>query len=241
MIPRINCGRLQLPNSLNRLGGGCYTLCVYADVYSDLFNAQHPEISRLASNGWETIQQMNYLRFAGLSYEAIAVIEGWRERFSKYVLLGLNANLQDDFTNELDFCMALDFTKVHPASKRRTKFGEAEYQAKYHRSVEHILLLEEALGVAIKDLPIPSGYRESYCLTCIPARKQDWTLGRRLAASMAKPEHLNRDFVGANLTDDKQELKNTSVDDKIPLWRDLFDRNCVTLSGSVAGQGQRAL
>ena len=238
MIPRINHSRSQLQSFLNQLEDGCYTFYVPTDVYSDLFDALHPEISRLARNGWRTSKngKMRYLWFAELSETDVAVIEEWRDRFKKYVLLGKNDHLKEHFTDELDFCLALDFNKEDPSSERRTLFGEAEYQAKYHQSSQHLSVLGHALMDAIKDLPIPAAHQASYCLTCIPAPPGVATIPRRLAAGMAKPERLNRDFVDAQLTCPKPKLKNSTVADKIPMWRDLFERNCVTLTNSVAGR-----
>jgi hypothetical protein len=50
------------------------------------------------------------------------------------VLLGLNQHIQEYFTDELDFCMALDFN-YDPSAEKRTIFGEAEYQPP-HGSLE---------------------------------------------------------------------------------------------------------
>ena len=162
MIPRINHSRSRLVCHLNQQEDGHYTFYVPKDVYAEVFDWLHPEISRLAVNGWRTSKngKMKYLSFSELSESDVAVIEDWKDRFEKYVLLGLNEHLKEHFTNELDFCLALDFT-YDPIAEKRTIFGEAEYQAKYQRSNQHINVLGHALMDAIKDLPIPAANQAS--------------------------------------------------------------------------------
>lgn len=232
MIPRINHSRSRLRSHLNPYDDGAYSLFVTSDVYPELFDLQHRLISSQAPKGWRMSPKgMKFLWFPKLSDADVAIIEDWQERFAKYVLLGLNSNLEEEFTDELDFCMALDFNKEDPATERRTLFGEAEYQAKYQKSSQHINVLGHALMDAVADLPIPSSHRASYCLTCIPAPPDEKTLPRRLAKGMSK--RLDRDFVDAELNCPKRKLKNATVADKIPMWRDLFEQDCVTLTDSV--------
>jgi phosphoribosylpyrophosphate synthetase len=102
------------------------------------------------------------------------------------------------------------------------------------QSSQHINVLGYALINAINDLPIPAAHQASYCLSCIPAPPGEETIPRRLAAGMAK--RFSRDFVNAPLTCPKQKLKNSIVADKIPMWRDLYIRNCVTLTEPVVGR-----
>ena len=234
MIPRINHSRPQLVSHLNSYPDGPYSLFVSKDVYASLFDLQYPTISASSPKGWQTSPKgMKFLWFPQLSDSDVALIEDWQERFAKYVLLGLNPHLEDDFTDELDFCLALDFT-YDPVAEKRTPFGEAEYQLKYKNSRQQARVLGYALVDAIADLPIPAPHRDSYCLSCIPAPPDELTIPRRLAKGMATV--LDRDFVDAELTCPKQKMKNATVADKIPMWRKLYDQDCVTLTDSVDGR-----
>lgn len=234
MIPRISHSRSQLVSHLNAYPDGPYSFFVSKDVYAALFDLQHPTIAASSPKGWQTSPKgMKFLWLPQLSESDVALIEDWKERFEKYVLIGLNANLEDEFNDELDFCMALDFN-YDPIAEKRTPFGESRYQLKYKSSRQQAKVLGYALVDAVADLPIPTEYRESYCLSCIPAPPDELTIPRRLAKGMATV--LGRDFVDALLTCPKHQMKNAAVADKIPAWRDLYDQGCVTLSDSVNGR-----
>ena len=235
MIPRINHSRTQLLSHLNSYDNGAYSPFVSRDVYPELFDIQHGDISATAPHGWKAAPKapMRYLWFPGLSDVDVAGIEDWRARFSSYVLLGLNPHLEDHFTDELDFCMALDFN-YDAAAGKRTLYGEAEYLPKYKGSRRHFQALENALLEAIPELPIPAHYRDSYCLSCVPAPPGQSTVPRRLATVIAKK--LSLDFVDAELHCPKAALKGVAVEAKIPLWQDLYAQGCVVLTNPVTGR-----
>jgi predicted amidophosphoribosyltransferase len=149
------------------------------------------------------------------------------------VLLGLNPHIEDFFSDDLDFCMALDFN-YDPSRGKRTIYGEAEYQLKYQGSRQHFQVLGSALVEAIADLPIPVGFRNNYCISCVPASPTEASIQYRLASLAAKK--VGVDFIDADLHCPKPGLKGLSVDQKIPIWQDLYNEGCVQLSGSVDGR-----
>src|SRR5208282_1873815 len=121
--------RSQLRSHVNPYDDGAYSFFVSSDVYPQLFDLHHKEIAAKSPHGWKTSKNgtMKYLWFPDLDEGALAAIGDWRDRFEKYVLLGLNSHIAKYFTDELDFCMALDFN-FDPSGGKRTIYGEAEYQ-----------------------------------------------------------------------------------------------------------------
>lgn len=215
----------------NDYDDGAQSLFVSSDTYPDLFTFHHRDIVDKAPKGWQQ-KKMAYLWFPPdtLDEDDLDAINEWREKFGQYVLIGLNSNIEDHFSDELDFCMALDFN-YDPAAEKRTVFGEAEYQLKYQGSRQHFQVLRNALAEAVADLPIPQAFEDSYCLSCIPGDPAEQTIPRRLARAVAKD--LGVDFIDANLNCPKAGLKGVAVEDKIPIWQKLYDSDCVELKGDV--------
>jgi predicted amidophosphoribosyltransferase len=235
VIPHINHSRCQLHSHLNAYEEGAYSLFVSRDVYPELFDLQHADIRRKTSKPWKASPngKMRYLWFPGLDEDEVAAIDDWRGRFEKYVLLGLNSHIEDHFTNELDFCMALDFN-YDRAAEKRTIYGEAEYQLKYQGSRQHFQVLVHALVEAVADLPIPPARRDNYCISCVPGSPDTASVQYRLATAVA--EKVGVDFIDADLHSPKAALKGLTVEQKIPTWQKLYDDGCVNLSGDVQGR-----
>lgn len=232
MIPRISHSRSQLYAHLNEYDNGAMSFFVSSDTYPDLFTFAFPDIVKKAPKGWSQ-KKMAYLWFPpdALDQGDLDSIQGWKDRFESYVLLGLNEHIEGHFTDELDFCMALDFN-FDPGAEKRTVFGEAEYQLKYKSSSPHLKVLGYALIDAIADLPIPPEFRDSFCISCIPAPAEQRTVPRRLATGIAKK--MSVDFIDAELQCPKEPLKGVAVEEKIPIWQDLYDNGCVSLNGDVS-------
>ncbi len=231
MIPRITHSRSVLMSHFNEYEDGALSLFVSSDTYPDLFTFLYPEIVAKAPNGWRQ-KKMAYLWFPPkvLDEDDLENMREWREKFERYVLLGLNAHIKDHFDDELDFCMALDFN-YDPTTEKRTIYGEAEYQLKYQGSRQHFQVLTNALAEAIADLPIPAEHQESYCISCIPGPPAQQTIPRRLASAIVAK--LEVDFIDSNLNCPKAGLKGVSVAEKIPIWKKLYDEDCVKIAGSV--------
>ncbi len=237
MIPKITHSRSQLTHCyLNPpFEDGARTFFVPLDTYPDVFKQTKTNIFDKAPQGWKISQtgKMKYLWFPPgvLDQNDIASIKEWQDKFSHYVLLGLNNNIVAHFTEELDFSMALDYNRFPPPNKKRTIYGEAEYQLKYQDSRPHFQVLRNALVEAVGELPIPKAFDDSYCISCIPGSPEKRTIPRRLAKKVAND--LDVDFVDANLNCTKAGLKNVSVEDKIPIWQQLYDDACVEIVGDI--------
>lgn len=231
VIPRITHSRSQLMSHVNDYDDGAQSFFVSSDTYPDLFTFHFPEIVGKAPKGW-CQKKMKYLWFPPNALDEVDLenIREWREKFGQYVLLGLNANIEEHFDDQLDFCMALDFN-YDPSAEKRTIYGEAEYQLKYQGSRQHFQVLRNALVEAVSDLPIPPEFQDEYCISCIPGSPDQASIQCRLATAVANS--LEVDFIDADLTCPKTGLKRVTVAQKIPIWQKLYDDGRVELSGAV--------
>jgi len=234
VIPRIRHSRSQLVSHINEYDDGAISFFVLADTYPDLFDLSCSAIANNSPTGWKTSKsgKMKYLWFPSVDEEDIETITEWKEKFEQYVLLGLNQHIEDHFNDELDFCMALDFNFT--PGEGRTIYGEAEYQLKYKESRKHIKVLKDGLIEAIGDLPIPASESGELLVSYVPAKAGGCVVPRKLAKRIA--QELELDLCKAVLTCPKSGLKGVSVDQKIPIWQELYDDDCVELSESVDGR-----
>jgi len=237
MIPKITHSRSQLVSHVNEYDNGAMSFFVLADTYPDLFDLSCSAIADKSPTGWKVSQsgKMKYLWFpeGALDEDDVECINEWKAKFEQYVLIGLNEHIEDHFSDELDFCMALDFN-FNPEADRRTLYGEAEFQAKYRESRQHIKVLKDGLVEAIGDLPIPASERDNLLVSYVPAKAGGCNMPRKLTKRIAK--ELELDLCKAILTCPKSGLKGVSVDQKIPIWQDLYDEGCIELSISVEGR-----
>ncbi len=235
MIPKVSHSRSQLLCNINEYDTGARTFFVSADTYPELFDILCAEISKKSPTGWKTSSggKMKYLWFPPekLDDEDIEVIEDWREKFEHYVLLGLNRYIESHFSEELDFCMALDFN-YSPEAQSRTIYGEAEYRLKYRQSRSNFKVLEAALEDAIDDLPIPPEYEKLICVTSVPSDPNKCNVAKKLAKAVAGAKGY--EYIEAELLCDKGALKELPVQDKIAEWEKLYGCiECVQLKGDV--------
>jgi predicted amidophosphoribosyltransferase len=108
----------------------------------------------------------------------------------------------------------------------RTVIGEAEYNLKYKRKEMHdndILRCKRVLVDAIKNCLffLPIANREKVLVTTIPSvkEKQDkpsWQFAKFVS------KRLNAEFLAVTLFNDKLQMKDLSVDDKIETWRRIY-------------------
>ncbi len=232
MIPKILHSRSQLHRHFNEYDGGASSFFVSADTYPELFDLALPNVYGKAPKGW-CQGKLKYLWFPPdvLDEDDLSAIDEWSERFEQYVLLGLNPNIENHFSDELDFCLALDFNYDHDA-KRRTYYGEAEYQLKYQHSRQHFNALAAALVDALDDLPVPT---LAAFITSVPADPGTRNVARQLAAKVATAKDL--EYIRADLLCKKDEMKGLPVDEKVPAWEAIYsDPDCLSLEADVNGK-----
>ena len=163
----------------------------------------------------------------------------WCEYVTQEVLwIYLSKNISQYFTNELDFCIALDFNYIH--GNGRTKIGEAEYQLKYNiqninyedRSSYTDVLVDGMLN-ACKYIPIYN--KEDWFISPMPSTEEGkQKLAWMLAGSVS--QELGIPFLDSTLTCNKPQMKELSVDKKIEVWDWIYNNNCVEIDEDIEGK-----
>ena len=209
------------------------------EVYPNLFSLRFPElVQKSRRKRWELAKHGNssFLSFEAnvLSEEEMEMVEEWKERFSQYVLIGLNAHIAPAFSDELDFCLALDFNYDDKNPGKRTLYGEAEYQLKYQQNIQALDTLSNGLSKALNELTLM--FRSnSPVLSIVPSRSDRCTVPRKLAKTVAKETGIS--FVDCILYCGKQSLKNLPLPDKVAEWDRLYScRDCIQWSGDLTGK-----
>lgn len=164
----------------------------------------------------------------------------WAQSANRFIWLGLNKNIEGDFSDELDFCIANDWN-VDLEADRRTDVGEAEYQIKYNESViskekadYYKKILFNALSECFSFLPLAS--KKNLFVTSIPAilEEQDklsWRMARYVQ------QNYGGDFLTATLLQPKPEIKSmVNVTDRINAWGEIYTNVSLKLSEQVQGK-----
>lgn len=159
--------------------------------------------------------------------KTVAKIQKWAACANRHLWLGLNKNIKEFFHgDEVDYCIAGDWN-FDMETKTRTPIGNAEYQMKYRvpkRSFEsyEVSKYNEMLNEIISDCLycMPFSWNH-FIFTTIPAvrEKQDrlaWNLAKRAA------ETMRASFSGVTLLQDKPQMKEQLVEDKIKIWKNIF-------------------
>lgn len=238
-IPTPKRSRSTLHLNWHNLPDGCRCMYLSSDLYPELFELRFPDIFRKAGGGWRqkssnTSQKYLWFPSKSVTEDDIKKVNCWGRKFGQFVVLGINKNIEDYFSTEMDFCLALSFNKDNPKEKERTFYGEAEYQIKYKEKNDPYLgYLFDGLQDAYDYLPI---YRpkENIILTTIPSERTE-KLPHKLLKSVAENKHL--EYVIPYLNCDKKKFKGLPISEKIPEWDHVFsnDRN-IELNKNLSGK-----
>jgi predicted amidophosphoribosyltransferase len=240
-IPTITKSRMRLRKFdfwENPEGDGEFFFISPTEVYPALFSLRFPLLvnkSRhrkwnLASHG-----KSSFLSFGAnvLSDVDIESVTEWANRYRQYVLLGRNEYLRSVFSNELDFCLALDYN-YDKIIERRTVYGEAEFQLKYRSNIQFLDILSGGISLAFCEI-LKTFNIEDSIVSIIPAPLNRCSVPRKLAKSVSSM--VDSTFIDGVLHCGKQSLKNLSLDDKVKEWERLYScADCVEFSSSVLGK-----
>ena len=181
---------------------------------------------------WNRSKNYDDIYIASLSndiYEKETVdgIQNWAMRSNRHLWLGLNKNIKDFFHgDEVDYCIAGDWN-FDVETRTRTPIGNAEYQMKYRFPIcsfesYEVSKYNEMLNEIILDCLycMPFSWNH-FIFTTIPAvkEKQDrlaWDLAKRAAETMGVS------FRGVTLLQDKPQMKEQLVENKIKIWKNIF-------------------
>jgi predicted amidophosphoribosyltransferase len=208
------------------------------DLYPVLFKLRFPSIVKKSRRGdWKLTSHSgsSFLSFEPnvLVDTEMEIVEEWVERFKRYVLIGLNDNIRSEFSNELDFCLALDYN-FDILRDKRTLYGEAEYLLKYRGDIQYIDILSSGLLQALQELQEMFKFADPI-ISIVPSTPDRCSVPRKLARTLAKAAKLI--FLDELLYCEKQHLKNLTFDAKIKEWERLYNsEGCIELVGDVVGK-----
>ena len=214
--------------------------------YADLFQLKESRLMQKSNTGWRDANtgETRYASFAGLTAAEVEQIEEFIEDYKRFVIIGLNKNIENDFKDELDSCMALDYNLKSINPLARTGIGELVYQVKYlevgdDRRDSIVRILSNCLSRAINRMPVKESENPK-CLSYIPPRPtKAYDLPKELAALLSDELKSQQFFRRKNclihpfLRADKQELKDVDLGRKLEIWQQIFSGGKAELSGSV--------
>lgn len=208
--------------------------------YAALFASYFPALMKNSRTGFRKSNsgRTEYAFFSQLPPREIQRIEGFLKFFGRAVCLGINKHLKGEFSDEMDFCLALDFAKPSP-TEDRTEIGELEYQAKYQQNSEALGELQRELALAVRSLP-PDVIRRPRLLTYVPSDpRQPFCLPAALTRGIVDmvPKTFWDDpkaLVKPALTFAKLSAKNLTLDQKIAQWKQILQSNGIQFSRSVS-------
>ncbi len=158
----------------------------------------------------------------------------WCKNCNDCLWVHLNKNIKAYFNgDELDFCICsdLNFSVDQNGKFKRTEIGKAEYSVKYaedysKNNIQQIVAAVDKCLQCLTDLP------EDFFVTTLPATvvnqdKLSWKL-----ASVTK-EKLGGSFLNATVISSKPQMKETKINDKIIIWRNLYKYNQVLLEQDI--------
>jgi predicted amidophosphoribosyltransferase len=207
--------------------------------YAGLFEASFPSLVKLTSAGFRDSSsgKTRIANFPALIEKDVKRIQAFLDWYGRVVCLSTNEHLEDDFSDELDFCLALDFNKPRPG-KDRTELGGLEYHAKYHQDANAVAGLAKELARAVRWLP-PSKLPKPRLLTYVPSDPgREFYLPSELARAVREDVPVSfwsvqEPVVTPSLTVKKKSAKNLSVAQKIALWEEIAQAKGIRLSRSV--------
>lgn len=218
-------------------------LLALTPFYASLFQANCPSLMDKSEHGFGTTKSGKNKRafFSGLSVREIQQIRNFIEYYKTCIVIGRNRHISPYFSNEVDFCLALDYNRSEPAARQRTEVGELEYKAKYHHDRDCCARLAEMLATALRRVPVPVFARPRRIAYVPTDPKRDFYLPWNLTESIVKgvPDSFwghEQPRLKSSLRLNKVSAKNLTVEQKVAQWNEVLDARGVELSGDVSGQ-----
>jgi len=245
---------IDLPDVKNRLykykfekkDSGDWLLVLKPAFYTKIFENREPSIyNKRCHREWKesqfnTDELLNF--FTDLSEEEIHKVREFIEDYSLYRLIGKSSEISLQFSDELDFCMALDKNFLPPVDGNytRTKIGELFYNAKYDKCTESLLKLGKIMSYSIFKIPY-SDFSENSCITYIPRKpdEEHYIPALIVDAIIANNLDILDDdctIIQANLAKNLKSMKDLSFSEKMTYWSNIISSDYIKISGSVSGK-----
>lgn len=243
MFPRLEKGRKTLHKSKFQIrpNGDWYLLL--PNLYSQLFEVEEPLIMHKSSSGWHQGDNANekYIYFGNLKDSEVIQVNEFIEIYKKLVILGLNKYIESKFSDELDFCIALDYPAKNLSERAsgRGIIGELVHLAKYKQRLDKANELVAFLVKAILRMLKGKSYSQ-FSLSYVP--KEDRAkfylpkyLAERIVSEEQMLEHIDEScpLIDSRLIVEKEKLKNLLVADKYEAWEKMYNSNKVQVSDKV--------
>ncbi|MBN2830624.1 MAG: phosphoribosyltransferase [Candidatus Cloacimonetes bacterium] len=233
IIPKIDISKTTLAASLVKFANGSVSIYMSKHIYPELFEATFPEVVSKAGILWGKANNDNqcYCWFPSnlLSDKEIENMISWIEKFRKYQLIGLNPGIKRYFSNELDYCMALDKRTERNEKPDLlltlyyTEMGKIVHNIYENYSSEEgqvqLNYLIYRLKTAFTDLPI-QGIREEIVLSTTPVSERDKRLSQVLTERLA--QSLSLSMIIPTMTISKPNLQELTIDEKIRFWNKVY-------------------
>jgi len=244
MIGRWSSSRSQLEwHKFREDKPSSWVFSLFPPYYAALFEEQEPFLMAKSNTGWRDSKsgKTKFAFFKGLTPAEIERIKRFIRDYERLVILGLNKNIEQGFTDELDSCIALDYNFESRKYATRTEIGEFVYRAKYKGSKGAVQKIVQHLESVIKRIPGQKGGLQS-CMSYIPPEPdKSYDLPRELAKLLVMKlegtQLLRKELplVRPVLEVNKPIFKELMVGRKITAWEKILSEGRIRLSGSIEG------
>ncbi len=222
---------------------GDWFLSLMPHYYAQLIELDAPDIinkSRIGFYDSKSGKTKNiFLR--NLTSADVDCIEQLLCDYEQLVIINLNKHIEDLFTNELDYCVALDFLRSNPESDHRTEVGELVYQSKSMGDRDAATSLAYKLGVLLKRMHKLSSARQHRLSFVPPNPLKEFDLPRHLCELLVKNEEVSslldpqQPLIESVLKRPKAPIKNLSVEEKAVNWNKLIEDEQIEINGDPTG------
>ena len=213
--------------------------------YAGLFQSMHRSIcQKRCLTEWKISKsgKCAYNFFKDLTGDDIAEVNSFLKAFQRYRIIGWNAILKPYFSNELDFCLALDKNYSPPVDGvyERTPTGELFKRAKYDKCKDSIEKLKQWMTEAVTFIPC-TDFSKNICITYIPRKLNEFFYLPELLASAIYEKHAlhslpNCSLIESSISENIASMKNLPFPTKAKYWLRLIRSDKITISGSVSGK-----
>lgn len=218
--------------------------------YSELFEHLYPDLMEKSNTGWRESKtgKTKYAFFTDLEDNEIKKIEYFISSYEKIVLLNKCKNIENDFDEELDFNLALNWNANSPeelSRNLRTKEGEAIYILKNKDNEEKSVISNKINYITneilekICILPIPKS-NFTYNLSYIPpkpgrSKYLPYIIVKEVASKALSILNLDKTepIIESKLLIDKPLFKDLNWKKKVPSWNHIIELDGIQLLSSV--------
>lgn len=222
------------PSSRNTLQGESfeenetgYTLSLppyYAEILQELEPEAYAKLTEVPATG--AFQFNRIFSLAKPATQEVKRIERFIKIHKRVVIIKINRNITDHFSNELDSCTALEY--IFDFEKNdKTHYGKMFNKAKYNRHEPSIRGLISALSIIAKQLPYGQHLTDIFISYVPPYSDKPYYLPKMLAHGVAAAINSADGRLKCHVLDtwlnvEKPEFKNLPIAEKYAKWDELF-------------------